>query len=104
MEKLGNESREHQAEKLMELFQEVSNHAPDNETMRNETKQGVAEEYIELDVLNLPPRREIHQKSKQRLTIRWREPIVRMFFVLVLLLTILVVLYFTIGDRLIFFH
>lgn len=98
-----NEEKGHQAEKLMELFQEVSSHTPDEETEKSKAQQVVAEEYIELDVLNLPPRREVHQKSKQRLTIRMKEPIVRVFFVLVLLLAILIVLYFTLGDQLIFF-
>ncbi len=71
---MNGHNRRHQADKLMELFQEVANHQPDDkEPMEDEEMK--RDEYVELDVLNLPPRREVHGNKKREIFIQPRPAI-----------------------------
>lgn len=97
----------HQAEHLMKLFQEVANHNPDAEEDEDETteidekemdhqdEQINSSNYVELDMLNLPPRREVHQKSKVRFYFSFTNPFTRLLFVVLLIVATLgLLLYF----------
>lgn len=96
-----------QADNLMKLFQEVANHTPDDPIEEDtpletpEQTNGQDEQsYVELDLLNLPPRREVHQKSKARYSFTLINPFTRLLFVLLLVAVIIVaLLYFDLIDE-----
>src|SRR5690625_2752379 len=95
---MSNEEKDDQADKLERLFQEINNKQTDV------TKEKVTEEnLIEVDVLNLPPRSEIHQKTNMRFHIDIHRPFWRFFFVVILLLVIISIVYFSFGDQIIDF-
>lgn len=52
----------------------------------------------EVDVLNLPPRKEVHSKNKQRTHIKMSKPLLRFLFVFILLLGVLIGVYFVWGE------
>jgi|SRR5690625_551640 len=95
---------ENQAEKLQQLFAEVTNQQREEETKQkeNETDE-TATNYIEVDVLSLPPRSVVHQRPKRKLYIRLKSPLSRLLFVLVLLLIIIGIIYYLAGDQILFF-
>jgi hypothetical protein len=87
------EQKEIQKEKLQQLFAEVTN---------QETEQsGISEpvEFIEIDVLQLPPRSKVHQKAKLSIHVNFHSPVWRFSFVIVLLAIILFFLYYFFGDQ-----
>lgn len=89
---MNGHNRRHQADKLMELFQEVANHQPDDkEPMEDEEMK--RDEYVELDVLNLPPRREVHGNKKGKYSFSLARPSVRLFVVIVFVIAILCLVY-----------
>jgi len=91
---LPNEDKEDQAAKLQQLFLEVNNHETD------EKKEKVTEEdLIEIDVLNLPPRSEVHPVTNVRLHIDFRRPIWRFIAIIVLLIIIGCIVYFLFGEQ-----
>lgn len=92
---MSSPKNKNQAEKLMELFEEVANHNPKDEIDQKEQ----AEEYIELDLLNLPPRREVHASGKQRYSFRLKKPLIRFIFIILLLIGIAVLFYFDFGEQ-----
>lgn len=97
-----------QADNLMKLFQEVANHTPDDpiETKQEELDfveqvDGSEEQsYVELDLLNLPPRREVHQQKKSRYSFTLINPFTRLLFVLLLVIgTIVALVYFDLIEE-----
>lgn len=88
------EPNDHQAKKLQQLFAEVNNQATDEE----ENKAIEEEDFVEVDVLQLPPRREVHQKSRWSPQIYWRSPLLRFSLVIVLLAGIILVAFLLYGD------
>ena len=93
------EQRENQAEKLQQLFREVNN----PETADHKYKEESTPEFVEVDVLQLPPRSEVHQTAKWSTHINLRSPWVRFSFIVIVLLVILLVVYFFIGEKIIIF-
>ncbi|HZW68631.1 MAG TPA: hypothetical protein VFF20_08520 [Pseudogracilibacillus sp.] len=98
---MGKENERNQADNLMKLFQEVANHTPedDNEEVDSndldkevEEVKEEAEVYVELDMLNLPPRREVHGKSKSRFSFTLNNPVNRLVFIVLIIVIIFAVL------------
>lgn len=69
---------------------------PDEQT---DKKQMVHSQTREMDILNLPPRKEVHGKTNQR--IRWQVsgPLVRMLLVIVIIIAVLAGLYYVGGGN-----
>lgn len=93
---MDHEKEENQAGKLQQLFEEVNNQ-PKKDPMNEELKK---EDYIEVDVLNLPPRKEVHTNPKSRLQFTFNRPFIRITVVLILLIAILATMYFLMGEQL----
>jgi len=93
------EHGENQAEKLQQLFAEVTNQPASNH--ENETEKDV--DFIEVDVLNLPPRSEVHGKPKRKYYIRLKSPIMRFMTILLFLLVVISVIYFLAGEQIFLF-
>lgn len=99
-------NRGHQADKLMELFQEVANHNLedfDKPETEHEDPQTENEVYVELDILNLPPRREVHRIKKSKYSITFTWPVVRFVFVIIFLIAIVLLFYFNNSEQIISF-
>ncbi|MEI3604711.1 hypothetical protein SPD48_03315 [Pseudogracilibacillus sp. SE30717A] len=94
------EHEENQAEKLQQLFAEVTNQPIDQQESKDEE---TSNDYIEVDVLNLPPRSEVHTKPKQKVNVSFNSPLMRLFSVLILLIIIVTLIYFVAGEKLIHF-
>lgn len=89
----------HQADQLMKLFQEVANHQPEDYEEEEGIEEKVTEErsydeYVELDLLNLPPRREVHGQRKVRYSLSFSSPFFRLFFIIILIVVIVFILYY----------
>jgi|SRR5690625_753698 len=93
------EHEENQAEKLQQLFAEVTNQ-PNNNKNREEDKEENAN-LIEVDVLNLPPRSEVHQQPKRKLYIRFKSPLTRLLIILLLLFVTIGIIYYIAGEQII---
>src|SRR5699024_8757538 len=85
----------------MKLFQEVANHTPEDDYEENEKNDDDreieeakedAEAYVELDILNLPPRREVHGKSKSRFSFSLNSPINRLIFIVFIIVIVFALL------------
>lgn len=92
---MSKEQEDNQAEKLQQLFAEINNQP--KESIKKEAES----ELIEVDVLNLPPRSAVHQKSKLSLQMNIQRPLWRFLLVVVLLIAVLTGVYFVFGDHLI---
>ena len=91
---MSNEEKEDQTAKLQQLFLEVNNHEID------EKKEKVTEEdLIEVDVLNLPPRSEVHSATNIRFHIDFKRPIWRFIAIIVLLVIIGCIVYFFFDEQ-----
>lgn len=95
---MSNDHKENQAIKLQQLFAEVT-----NQEAMNEIEGEHPEEFVEVDVLQLPPRSEVHNKSKWSMQIKPSSPLVRFIFVIILMLAVIGVLYYVIGEKVILF-
>lgn len=91
---------ENQAEKLQQLFAEVVNQSEENKV--NETEDST-EDFIKVDVLNLPPRSEVHKTPKRKLYIHLGSPFMRLLSVLVILVIIIGLIYFIAGEQILLF-
>lgn len=94
---MNGQNRGHQANKLMELFQEVANHNPDDidqPDLNQHDSEKLHEEYIELDILNLPPRREVHGNKKRKYSFSLARPIIRLTFVFLIMIMILILFFY----------
>jgi len=105
MEEIKSESND-QAKELRELLQDVNNNSLKVNDRSNNQQDYVMEENLEnqvtteekmVNVLNLPPRKEIHSQKKNRTHLKISKPFLRLFFVLLLLLIVLWLLLFY-GD------
>lgn len=93
------EQKDNQAKKLQQLFREVNNQEAsleDENTYHNR-------EFVEIDVLQLPPRSEVHQTSKWGIHFHITSPWVRFTFTICVLLAVIFIVYFFIGEKVILF-
>lgn len=95
-----NEKEDNQALKLQQLFSEVNNQDIDKKEEKEKQKE---QALIEIDVLNLPPRSEVHQKTSVRFQMDVRSPIWRFLIVILLVLGGIGVVYYFFGDQMIMF-
>lgn len=87
-------AHKHQADELKKLFQDVQQHEIDDHQMDEE--QTTREALPKIDVLNLPPRKDVHRSHKSRVKLKFSKPFRRlMFVVLILIIMIIVVLYYS---------
>lgn len=91
---MSKEQEDNQAEKLQQLFAEINNQP------KQPIKKEAESELIEVDVLNLPPRSTVHQKSKLSLQMNIQRPLWRFLLVVVLLIAVLIGVYIVFGDDL----
>lgn len=99
---MSDRNERHQADKLMELFREVANHNPNELLEESHLSNDIEEksdDYVELDILNLPPRREVHRKNKNRYSFSLAKPFTRLFIVVIILFIILLLTYFDISEQ-----
>lgn len=87
-------NQENQEEALRFLLDEVQQGEKDQVATIDETEAHKRE----VDVLNLPPRKEVHSKNKQRTHIKMSKPLLRFLFVFILLLGVLIGVYFVWGE------
>lgn len=93
-----------QADRLMELFQEISANDHTKQTLLEEKETTTFEDtMIELDVLKLPPRKEVHETKRQPYTFRITMPMLRFSFIVLLAISYLTYLYVSLGDGIISF-
>lgn len=98
----------------LELDEMIENEQIEKEEIEK-TAEGVAVEeitpvareikfaYEEIDVLNLPPRSEVHSQSKTRLSVSLKKPTARFILVLLFLIVIMAVIYFFYEDEIMTF-
>lgn len=94
---MSDHQKKDQADKLQQLFAEVNNQEQDHDSAVTSSEE---KEFIEVDVLQLPPRSEVHQTSKWKLHINFRSPWLRFTSTLVLLAIVLFCMYYFLGDYL----
>lgn len=90
------EKENNQAQKLQELFSEITNESEtsaEQQEFKSDTRI-----YDNIDILNLPPRKEIHQRPKSKIYIRFHSPIFRFLFFLFIIILILLAIYFVVID------
>lgn len=93
-----NKLEDNQAKKLHQLFEEVVNEQPKHENIIEEKQ-----DFIEVDVLNLPPRSEVHLAPKRKFTLNLKHPVMRFIFVLIILVLLISIVYFVFGDQVFLF-
>ncbi|MFC4022914.1 hypothetical protein ACFOUV_03685 [Oceanobacillus longus] len=96
--KINSDESKDQANDLRSLIQEVENEhekKPDESLVSN--KHTV--EKREVDILNLPPRKEIHSVN-QRTRFKISKPLFRLLLVILLLIIIFIVASYFFGDEL----
>ncbi|MGY0691801.1 hypothetical protein ACW2QC_03280 [Virgibacillus sp. FSP13] len=96
--------REDQATELRKLVNEVqegqANTSFDNHSSAEESTDDLEQIDWGVDILNLPPRKEVHAKDDQRTHMKISRPFIRLLLVIIITLGILVGLYYVWGDEL----
>lgn len=95
---MSNEQKEGQAAKLQQLFSEVN-----NQPIEEKKEKVTEEQLIEVDVLNLPPRSQVHQSTNMSLRLDINRPLWRFLTVIIVLLIIASLVYFLFGEQVIDF-
>ena len=99
MSKKTNEHND-QAEQLKQLFDELQEHAVKSGESSNIEQQAEAYTQPKIDVLNLPPRKEVHSNhGRTRLTIS--RPFLRLLIVILLMIAVIFGAYYIWGEELI---
>jgi|SRR5690625_3436031 len=94
---MNEQDRHHQAKQLEKLFQEVRDHE-DNLPQQYQSDANEASETVQskIDVLNLPPRREIHEVHEKGFKFKLSQSFWRLLIVIIILLIVTI---FVIYDR-----
>lgn len=93
-------NHENQAAKLKELFNEVRQGEVEHQNEQVELLEE-SEPTRKINVLNLPPRKEIHSNKKRRTRLKIGKPLKRFLIVIFILIVILAGAYYTWGEELI---
>lgn len=89
-----NDKEQDQADDLRELFLEATN----NPTVSEEEEVSEQVNHREIDILDLPPRKEVHG-SNGPMKMKLSKPLLRFIFISLLVITIIIVgLYFFDGE------
>ncbi|HLR75892.1 MAG TPA: hypothetical protein VK077_11560 [Virgibacillus sp.] len=90
-----------QADELQKLFKEVQEHETDEQELVNDQKSHDMQPKI--DVLNLPPRKEVHRSHGKKIKLKLSKPLQRLMFVIFILIIVMIAIYFsTVGFPTIF--
>ncbi|MEC5422435.1 hypothetical protein QGM71_02880 [Virgibacillus sp. C22-A2] len=92
--------RDDQAEELRKLLSEVQQ----GEKGRPSQQANLDDEVVyerEIDILELPPRKEVHGTKKKRTQIKLSRPLLRFLIVIILLLLVLTGVYYLWADEII---
>lgn len=90
-----------QAEQLKQIFDELQQNKSKSEESRREEQHTNDDSIPKIDVLNLPPRREVHGNSNVRTRLGISRPFLRFLSVIVLIVAIILGAYFMWGEELI---
>ncbi len=85
---------------LLKLINEVQQGNTDEEGQKQDKTAKTAGEpdlTEKIDILNLPPRKEVHTERKGKINLKISRPLVRLLFVIILLLLIVAGAYFLAG-------
>jgi len=94
-----DEHKDNQATKLEQLFLEVSN----PELSEENIAENEDDELIEVDVLQLPPRSEVHKSNKSNVHLSFHAPIWRLVLVIIFIIAVAWLLYGFYGEEMIHF-
>ncbi|GAB3791757.1 hypothetical protein [Virgibacillus kimchii] len=89
-----NMGREDQAEELRRLVYDVEQEGEGKD--EHDTDQEM--ETREIDILNLPPRKEVHGKKQGRVKLKTSTSFKRLLFVIFVMMIILFIIYFFYSD------
>jgi hypothetical protein len=89
-----------QAKELRSILNELHSQSDDNSDERIEVEH--EDEQKEINVLDLPPRKEVHGQKKRRAHVKLSKPLIRLVVVAVLLIIILIMLLYF-GDGIVTF-
>lgn len=67
----------------------------------NEPSQELPGNDVEIDVLNLPPRKNVHQSARRKLIINLKHPFYRFSIVIILIIAIVFFIYYIVGEQII---
>ncbi|WP_053219365.1 hypothetical protein [Virgibacillus senegalensis] len=88
------ESSKDQASQLRDLVEEMDENTDSGEEMKDHFEQE------EVNVLNLPPRKEVHQSKKTRIKWKLSLPLIRLLVILFLLIVAVIASFQLWGDQL----
>src|SRR5690625_1065823 len=95
--KLQNKQNDHnQVSNLEKILAEIN----ENPQIKEQT-QILPGNDMEIDVLNLPPRKIVHQSAKRRLIINLKHPFYRLSTVIILIIAIIFIVYYIVGEHII---
>lgn len=89
-----------QAEQLKKIFDELQQHENKSEALSNDHQHTKDYSMPKIDVLNLPPRKEVHGNNKERTHLSISKPFLRFLSVIILIVAIIFGAYFIWGDEL----
>lgn len=90
-----------QKKALEELVKEVHEHQSTKQTQIDADEDHGADDQQAVDVLSLPPRKDIHQDRKRRATFKLRKPQRRLLIVILIIVGVIIGLYYVLGKDLI---
>lgn len=102
-----NTERDDQATELRKLFNEVQGNGTndlqtDKKTELTENGSVVLNESArDIDILNLPPRKEVHSNKKKRTRVKVNRPFARLSAVIIILIIIVIAVYYLWSAELI---
>jgi len=68
---------------------------------KNEENQVLPGNDVTIDVLNLPPRKKVHQSAKRKIIINLKHPFYRFSIVILLVIAIIFFVYYIVGEQII---
>src|SRR5690625_2427384 len=98
--KLEKEKSNDQTVQLKEIFDEVQQSGSDQTNGRNNIVNDT-DPIVKVDVLNLPPRKEVHNNHKRRTRVKIGQPFIRFFVVIILFIIAIAGAYYLWGEELI---
>lgn len=100
-------NQEDQATQLKKLFNELQQNEDNveeyeqNEDILINNKVDETEDELKIDVLNLPPRKEVHSANRVRTKLKLGRPMIRLIFVFTVLVIVIASAYYFFGEELI---
>lgn len=93
---MDRKEHKHQADELQKLFQEVQEHEEEAyDKIETEVKHDMQPK---IDVLNLPPRKDVHRSHKKKTRFKLSNPLRRLILVVFILIIIIAIVYDQFAD------